>query len=257
MSNIHPTAVVAPQSELSSDVVIGPYSIIGPRVRIGPGTQVMAHAHIDGDTTIGGNCTVFPFASLGTQTQDLKYAGGHTRVEIGDRTTLREYVTVNSATGDGDVTRVGSDCHIMAYAHVAHDCRVGNHVIIANCGTLAGHVTLEDHVIVGGLCGIHQFVRIGRLSIIGGCSKVTQDIPPYMMADGHPLAVHGVNLVGLKRREMPADRIQLLKKAYKILYREGLSTSRAVEKLKTELEESEEIRHIIEFVDATRRGIVK
>lgn len=257
MATIHPTAVVAPESDLAPDVEIGPYSMIGPDVKIGAGTRVMAHAYISGDTTLGTGCTVFPFACVGTQTQDLKYAGGHTRVEIGDRTTIREYVTVNSATRDGDVTRIGSGCHIMAYAHVAHDCRVGDHVIIANCGTLAGHVTLEDRVIVGGLCGIHQFVRIGRLSIIGGCSKVTQDIPPYMMADGHPLAVHGLNMVGLKRRGIAADRARLLKKAYRIVYREGLSTSRALEKLETELEKSEEIRHIIDFIRTTTRGIAK
>ncbi len=257
MSKIHPTAVVAPESDLAHDVEIGAYSIIGAGVKIGDGTRVMTHACIDGDTTLGAGCTVFPFASLGTQSQDLKYRGGHTRVEIGDRTTIREYVTINSATNEGDVTRVGSGCHIMAYAHVAHDCRVGDGVIIANCGTLAGHVTLEDQVIVGGLCGVHQFVRIGRLSIIGGCSKVTQDIPPFMMADGHPLAVHGINLVGLKRRDIAPDRIHVLKQAYRILYREGLSTSRALEKLESELEKSDEIDHIIKFIKTTSRGIVK
>ncbi len=257
MAKIHPTAVVAPQACLADDVEIGAYSIIGPYVKIGESARIMSHVNIEGETSLGSGCTVFPFASLGTQTQDLKYTGGRARVDIGERTTIREYVTVNCATKEGDATRVGSGCHILAYAHVAHDCVVGDEVVIANCGTLAGHVTIEDQVIVGGLCGIHQFVRVGRMSIIGGCSKVTQDIPPYMMADGHPLEIHGINMVGLKRRGVGSTQANELKKAYRILYREGLSTTQALEKLKTDLENSKEVGHIIEFIASTNRGIVK
>jgi UDP-N-acetylglucosamine acyltransferase len=190
-------------------------------------------------------------------TQDLKYKGGAPRVEIGERTTIREYVTVNAATNDGDVTRVGSGCHIMAYVHVAHDCIVGNEVIMANCATLAGHVQIEDQAIIGGLCGIHQFVRVGRLAITGGCSKLTQDLPPFMMADGNPLEVRTINSVGLKRRGVPETTEGLIKKAHRILYREGLSTRQALEKLEREIELVPEIQHLINFIKSSERGIVK
>ena len=178
-------------------------------------------------------------------------------MEIGDRTTLREYVTVNAATNDGDVTRVGSDCHIMAYVHVAHDCIIGNEVIMANCATLAGHVQIEDQAIIGGLCGIHQFVRVGRLAITGGCSKLTQDLPPFMMADGNPLEVPAINSVGLKRRGIPEAVESLIKKAHRILYREGLSTRQALEKMEKEIELVPEIQHLINFIKSSERGIAK
>ncbi len=257
MPGIHPTAVIAPSASLADDVEVGPYSVIGPHVRVGAATRIQSHVVLDGHTTIGSACTVFPFACIGTQTQDLKYRGGVAHVEIGDQTTIREYVTVNASTDDGGITRIGSRCHIMAYAHVAHDCRVGNEVILANCGTLAGHVILEDQVILGGLSAVHQFVRVGRLCIIGGCSKVTQDVPPFMMADGNPLQVHTINAIGLKRKNISAEAQRLLKKAHKILYRHSLSTSQAVARLETELEQLEEIRHLVEFIRASERGITK
>lgn len=217
----------------------------------------MSHVVIDGHTRLGPGCTVYPFACLGTRTQDLKYRGGVTHVEIGARTTLREYVTVNAATSDGDYTRVGDDCLVMAYAHVAHDCMIGNQVIIANACALAGHIVIEDEVIVGGLCGVHQFVRLGRMCIIGGCSKVTQDVPPYMMADGHPLAVRGVNSVGLKRRGANDAVRRRLKEVYRILYRRDLTTSQAVETVQDEVDPGEEVRHILDFIAASERGIAK
>ncbi|MBU1694297.1 MAG: acyl-ACP--UDP-N-acetylglucosamine O-acyltransferase [Verrucomicrobia bacterium] len=257
MARIHSTAIVDPGAELGENVEIGPYCVIGPHVKIGAGARLMAHVFMDGWTTLGAGCTVFPFASLGTQTQDLKYKGGVSRVEIGERTTIREYVTVNAATADGDVTRVGSHCHIMAYAHIAHDCRVGDEVIMANCATLAGHILVEDQALIGGLCGVHQFVRIGRLSIIGGCSKVTQDVPPFMMADGHPLGIHGLNSVGLKRRGVGEEAQRLLKNAYRVLYREGLSTSQALERLESETGQAPEIHELVEFVRHSNRGIVR
>ena len=210
-----------------------------------------------GRTIIGVGCEIFPFASIGQKTQDLKFKGGVPRVEVGDRTTLREYVTINAATNDGDVTRVGSGCHIMAYAHIAHDCVVGNEVIIANCGTLAGHIELEDQVIIGGMCGVHQFVRIGRLTITGGCSKVTQDLPPFMMADGNPISVHGLNTVGLQRRGVNAAAQAQLKKAYRILYRENLTAKLALAKIEQEVEQVEEVRHLVAFVRASARGITR
>lgn len=257
MTNVHPSAVVHPGAELGDGVDIGPYCVIGPNVRIGSGTKAMAHVFVDGWTTIGANCTIFPFASIGTQTQDLKYKGGQPRVEIGDRNTLREFVTVNAATSDGDVTRIGSDCHIMAYAHVAHDCIVGNGVIMANAATLAGHVIVEDMVGIGGLCGIHQFVRLGKLCYIGGCSKATQDIPPFMIADGTPLSMHTINSVGLKRRGVSDESQGLLKKAYKILYRENLSVSQAVEKIEKEIQLVPEVQYLVDFIKSSTRGITK
>ena len=257
MTNVHPTAVVHPGAELAEGVEIGPYSIVGPHARIGAGTRLVAHVFVDGWTAIGAQCIIFPFASVGTQTQDLKYKGGQPRVEIGDRTTLREFVTVNAATNDGDLTRVGNDCHIMAYAHVAHDCVVGNGVIMANSANLAGHVIVEDMVGIGGLCGVHQFVRLGRLSYIGGCSKVTQDIPPFMIADGSPLSIHTINSVGLKRRGVTDDAQGLLKKCYRILYRENLSVSQAVEKIEKEVQQVPEVQYLVSFIKNSTRGITK
>jgi len=215
----------------------------------------MPHVFLDGCTTLGADCTIFPFASIGTKTQDLKFKGGEPRVTIGDRTTIREYVTVNAATYDGDITSVGADCLIMAYAHVAHDCQVGNGVIIANCGTLAGHIVVEDEVIIGGLSGIHQFVRLGRMCIIGGCSKVTKDVPPFMMADGHPLKVRGLNSVGLKRRNIDTLARKELKQMFRKLYREDLSTSRAIDAIELEKFASHEAVELLDFVKHSERGI--
>ena len=257
MLKIHPTAIVEPGAEVCEEVEIGPYCVIGPRVKLGVGTRLMPHVVIDGWTAIGAHCTIFPFASVGQQTQDLKFKGGNSRVEIGDQTTIREYVTINAATNEGDVTTVGSGCHIMAYAHIAHDCHIGNGVIMGNCATLAGHITIEEGASISGLCGVHQFVRIGRLSYLGGCSKLTQDLPPFMMADGNPLEVPAINLVGLKRRGLSKAVESLIKKAHRILYREGLSTRQALEKIEREIELVPEIRHLLNFVKSSERGIVK
>ena len=255
MPTIHSTAVVDPGAELAANVEIGAYSIIGPHVRLGEDTRVMPHAFIDGHTTMGKNNVVYPFASIGTQTQDLKYSGGITGVEIGDDNTFREYVTINAATDDGDATRIGSGCLFMVYSHVAHDCIVGDRVIIANCGTLAGHVIVEDEVVIGGLCGIHQFVRLGRLSITGGCSKVVQDVPPFMMADGHPLAIRGINTVGMKRRGFSTEVLRDIKEAYRILYRKSLTPKKAVDEIRSTIASGEEIEHLVDFVVSSERGI--
>ncbi len=257
MTQIHPTAVIAPGAELDAGVEVGAYSIVGPHVRLGARTRIMPHVFLDGHTTIGPDCVIFPFASIGSQTQDLKFKGGKTFVEIGAGTTLREYVTVNSGTNEGDVTRVGDRCHIMAYSHIAHQCIVGNDVIIANVGTLAGHVIVEDCAVIGGLCGVHQFVRIGRMSIMGGCSKTTQDIPPYMMADGNPVSVHGINIVGLQRRGVTVEARHHLKTAYRILYREKLNTRQALEKIKQSLPQISEVQHLVAFIEASERGIAR
>lgn len=257
MTLIHPTAIIEAGAQLGEGVQVGAYSVVGEHVRLGDGTRVMPHVFLDGWTTIGRRCTIFPFASLGTQTQDLKYKGGRTFVEIGDNTTIREYVTVNSGTDEGEVTRVGNDCHIMAYCHVAHGCTVGNGVIMANSATLAGHVVVEDQAVLGGFCGVHQFVRIGRVCILGGLTKITQDCPPYMMIDGNPAKVWGPNSTGLKRRNVPEDSQRILKEAYKILYRQDLSTSQAMEKIEAELTRCPELDHLVNFIRQSERGIVK
>ncbi|MDP6524729.1 MAG: acyl-ACP--UDP-N-acetylglucosamine O-acyltransferase [Kiritimatiellia bacterium] len=257
MIDIHPTAVISEGAQIGPSAVVGPYCVIGPDVSVGDGTRLMSHVVMDGHTTIGKNCTVFPFACIGKQTQDLKFKGDKTFVEIGDETTIREYVTVNSGTNEGETTRVGSNCHIMAYSHVAHACTVGDRVIMANCATLAGEVDVEADAILGGLVAVHQFCRVGRMCIIGGCTKITQDAPPFMTVDGHPAAVRGLNLVGLKRKGFDAKALKLLKEAYRCLYRSDLSTSSAVEKIKAEVESSAEIEHLLSFVSASQRGIIK
>ena len=257
MTDIHPTAVISEGAEIGASASIGPYCVIGPDVRVGVGTTLMSHVVVDGLTTIGENCTVFPFACIGKQTQDLKFRGARTFVEIGDETTIREYVTVNSGTNEGETTRVGSNCHIMAYSHVAHACTVGDRVIMANCATLAGEVDVESDAILGGLVAVHQFCRIGRMCIIGGCSKITQDAPPFMTVDGHPAAVRGLNLVGLKRKGFDGKALKPLKEAYRCLYRSDLSTRYAVEKIREEVKSSPEIEHLLSFVSSSQRGIIK
>lgn len=257
MTVIHPTAIVDRNANVGQDAEIGPYAVVGPHVTLGDGVKVMGHVFLDGWTTIGAGCTIFPFASIGTQTQDLKYAGARTCVSIGEKTTLREYVTVNSATNEGEVTKVGSNCHIMAYSHVAHACAVGNGVIIANGGMLGGHLVVEDQAVIGGLCALHQFVRIGRLAMLGAMSKITQDVPPFMMADGNPASVRGINAVGLERRNVDPEARKALKHAHRVLYRDGLSTRQALEKIRAEVTMCPEVRHLIGFVEASERGIIK
>jgi len=257
MTSVHPAAVVDPGAELGAGVEIGPFCVVGPNAKIGDGVRLMSHVVIDGYTTIGAECTLFPFACIGTQTQDLKFRGAKTSVTIGDKTTLREYVTVNSSTNEGEVTWVGSGCHIMAYAHIAHACSVGNGVIMANCATLAGDVTVEDRAIVGGLTAIHQFVRVGRHCILGGCSRITQDCPPFMMVAGNPAAVGGINSVGLKRNNFSEDVQRELKRAYKILYRSGLNVTQALAKIEEEVEPCEEIVALVSFIRESKRGVIR
>ncbi len=254
---IHPTAIVDKKARIGNDVKIGPYCVVGPEVVIHAGAKLMSHVVVDGHTEIGEHCTIFPFASLGTITQDLKFQGERTYVKIGAGTTIREYVTVNGATGAETQTIVGQKCHIMAYAHIAHNCVVGNEVIIANVGTLAGCVTIEDQAIIGGLSAVHQFCRIGRLAIVGGCSKVVQDIPPFMMADGHPAVVRGLNTVGMKRKDISDDSQSVLKKAFKIIFKSGLITSRALERVRLELPPGGELDHFLRFIATSERGIGK
>ena len=254
---IHSTALIDKKAVIGKDVQIGPYCVVGPDVTIHDGAQLIAHVVIDGHTTVGARCVIFPFACLGTITQDLKFKGERTYIKIGAGTTIREYVTVNGSTGAETETVVGENCHIMAYAHIAHNCIVGNQVIIANVGTLAGCVTIEDQAIIGGLSAVHQFCRIGKLAIVGGCSKVVQDIPPYTMADGHPAVVRGLNTVGMKRKNISEESQKELKAAFKILFKSGLNTSHALEQIRRELQSSEELNQFIRFVETSERGISK
>jgi UDP-N-acetylglucosamine acyltransferase len=254
---IHPTAIIHPNARIAANCDIGPFCVIGEHVVLGEGCKLHSHVVIDGHTTLGMGNEIFPFASIGLKTQDLKWKGGITRVEIGDNNTFREYVTIHSATADGCATRVGSNNNILAYCHIAHDCRLGSHIIMSNVGTLAGHVTVEDHAIVGGLAAIHQFCRIGKMSIIGGCSKVVQDVPPFMLADGNPAETRTVNKVGLERNGVSEEVQGALRQAYKILFREGLTIPNALTKIESDLPGSPELNHLVQFVRTTERGISK
>ena len=257
MTTIHPTAIVSPEAKLGEGVEIGPYSVVGPHVAIGDGTKLMSHVVMDGWTTVGRECEIFPFACVGTQSQDLKYKGAKTSVEIGDGTTLREYVTVNSGTKEGEVTRVGSRCHIMTCAHIAHGCALGDGVIMVNGSLLAGEVTIEDQATVGALTGVHQFVRIGRMCFVGGMSRITQDCPPFMIVVGIPPEVPGINSVGLTRKGVSPDSQARLKEAHRLLYRGGLSTRQAVEKIRGDIATCPEIEYLVAFIEKSERGIVK
>jgi UDP-N-acetylglucosamine acyltransferase len=254
---IHSTAVIHPKAQIGADCEIGPYCVIGEHVALGAGCRLHSHVVIDGQTTLGQGNEVFPFASLGLKTQDLKWKGGLTRTQIGDQNTFREYVTIHSATEDGGVTTVGSHNHILAYSHIAHNVVLGNHVIMSNVATLAGHVTVEDHAVVGGLAAVHQFCRIGTMSIIGGCSKVVQDVPPFMLADGNPAVTRTINKVGMERNGVSEEAQSALKQAYKILFREGLTISNALARIEAELPLLPEVRHLLEFARKSERGLSK
>lgn len=256
--DIHETAIVHPGAVIEKGVKIGPYSIIGEHVKIGSGTVVGPHAVITGWTEIGRNNRIFQFTSIGEINQDLKYGGEETYLKIGDGNIIREYVTMQIGTkGGGSWTRVGDGNLFMNYSHVAHDCIIGDGCIMANGATLGGHITIDDGAIIGGMVGIHQFCRVGRLAIIGGCSKITQDIPPFMMADGPRAVVRGVNLIGLKRGGVGEEAIGVLKHAYRLLYRSGLNVSQALDRMEEELLRIPEMVELVGFIRSSTRGITK
>jgi UDP-N-acetylglucosamine acyltransferase len=257
MQTIHETAVIDPSAKIAPGVTIGPYAIIEGNVTIGPNVSVGNHCVITGNTTIGAGCQFFTGAVIGSAPQDKKHIGGkNSFLTIGENNVFREYTTVNCGTEEGGGrTAIGDRNLFMAYSHVAHDCKIANDCVMANLGTLAGHVTLEDRVIIGGLSGVHQFVRIGRMAIVGGCSKVVQDIPPYSMCDGDPSKVFGVNIIGLKRSQFSQSDISNLRKAFKILFHSGLIKTNAIEKIQQELEMSPEIEHLINFIKTSERGV--
>lgn len=254
---IHPTAVVDASAHLSAGCHIGPYCIIGPSVTLGENCWLQHHVSLQGPSHIGSYNKFFAFCSIGQQTQDLKYAGEPTHLAIGNRNTFREFCTVNRGTAPGAYTRIGNDCNFLAYSHIAHDCTVGNHVIFSNNGTIAGHVEVGDHVILGGLTAVHQFCRIGSHAISGGCSKIVQDVPPYMIADGNPAKIRGLNKVGLDRHGIPAETQKVLKEAYRILFRSDLGLQDALASLGSSLPDLPEIRGLLEFLQKSSRGILR
>lgn len=252
---VHPTAIVDSEAVIANSATIGPYSIIGPRVNIGERVRVDSHVLVEKDTTVGDDCRLCKGAVLGTDPQDLKYAGERTTLVVGQRTTIREYATLNRGTVDSGMTRVGDDCLIMAYAHVSHDSQVGNHVIIANCVGMGGHVEVGDWAIIGGVTAIHQFVRIGQHSFVGGGSRVPQDVVPYTLVAGSPCAAFGLNVVGLRRRGFARDSIHQLRDAYRTIFQSNLNVSQAIEELETRSDRRAEVDHMIAFIRGSERGI--
>ena len=258
MSRVHPTAIVDARAEIDGDVQIGPYCVIGAGVRIGKGCRVHSHAVISGRTTLGEGNVVFPFATIGDTPQDLKYKGEPSELLIGNRNTIREYVSLNpGTTGGGMVTRVGDQNLLMMQCHIAHDCLLGDRNVVANGATLGGHVVIEDFVIVGGLVGIHQFVRIGTGAILGAGSMVSKDVPPYCNATGDRAKLHGLNLEGLKRRGFDKTVIALLRKAYRIVFQSALRTEDALKKIREELPAIPEIEKFASFIAQSGRGVCR
>jgi len=255
---IHPTAIIDSKADIGSNVEVGPYSIIGANVHIGSGTVIGPHVVIQPHVEIGPDCHIFQYASIGAVPQALKFQGEETYVKIGRGTVVREFVTVNRGTGfGGEITEVGEENFLMAYVHIAHDCKTGRNVILANNATLAGHIVIEDFVTVGGLVAIHQFVRIGNYAYIGGKSAVVKDIPPYVIAAGDRAKLHGLNSVGLKRHGFSQETLSSLKKAYRIIFRIGLTLNEAIERVKAEVEQVPEVNDLIQFIKSSERGITR
>jgi UDP-N-acetylglucosamine acyltransferase len=255
---IHPTALVDAKAEIESDVEIGPYSVIHGGVHIGSGVRIGSHVVIEPYVTIGPDCQIFQYAALGAVPQSVKFEGEKTFVKVGRGTVLREFVTVHRGTGfGGGITEIGEENYLMAYTHVAHDCRTGRKVMMANNATLAGHIIIGDHATIGGLTAVHQFVRIGQYAFIGGKSAVVKDVPPYVIAAGDRVKLHGLNSVGLKRHGFSAQSLSALKKTYRIIFRIGLTLNEAIERVKAEVEQVPEVVTFIEFIQSSSRGITR
>ena len=259
MSNvqIHPTAIVDPKAKLGSGTIVGPYCVIAADVALGENCWLQNHVTLAGPMRAGHGNKFYAYCSIGQQTQDLKYEGEPTYLEIGHENTFREFVTVNRSTTSEGKTRIGNRGNFLAYSHIGHDCTVGDDVVFSNNGTLAGHVQVGDHAVMGGLTAVHQFCRLGRFAITGGCSKIVQDVPPFMIADGNPAEVRGINLVGLERKNFPPERVKMIKEAFRLIYRSKLNTRQALEAIRKELSQTEEIAQIIEFIEKSERGIIR
>ncbi|RMD55609.1 MAG: acyl-ACP--UDP-N-acetylglucosamine O-acyltransferase [Nitrospirae bacterium] len=255
--NIHPTAIVTSTAEIESGVLIGPYCIIGEHVRIGKNTRLLSHVVIE-HADVGENCEISHFATIGLAPQDMKYKGEDTRVKIGDNNKIREYVSIHRASVGGDgVTIIGSNNFLMAYVHIAHDCKIGDYVTMANVATLAGHVEVYDHAVIGGLVAIHQFTRIGSYAMVGGFSGVGKDVPPYMMASGSRAELYGVNVIGLKRHGFSEELINDIKECYKIIFRSNLTLKDAIKKIEESIRPSKEVQHLLDFIKKEGRGIMR
>ena len=260
MAEIHPTAIISSAASIAADVVVGPYAVIEGNVVLGDGVAVDHHATISGKTRIGAGCRIYPYALVGTDPQDLKYKGGDSELCIGEQTTIREYVTISRGTpGGGSVTRVGNQCFLMAYCHVAHDCQLGDQVMMANGATLAGHIIIENHAIIGGLAAIHQFCRIGSSAMIAGMAGVSQDVPPYCLASGNHSRLHGLNLIGLRRQGFSKETIRVLKKVFRLLFHRlpRIGLAQAMEHVEKEYANYPEVSHILEFIRGSERGICR
>jgi UDP-N-acetylglucosamine acyltransferase len=254
--HIHPTAIVDPKAEIDAGVTIGPYSVVEANVQIGNNCRIGPLVHVAAGTRLGADCRVFTGVVLGTIPQDLKFEGEETALEIGERTTIREYATLNRGTKDRWKTTIGSDCLLMAYAHVAHDCIIGNHCILANAVNLAGHVVIEEWASIGGMVPVHQFVHIGQHSFIGGGYRVSKDVPPYILAMGEPLTFGGLNSVGLSRRGFSEQAMAALKRTYKLIYKSKLNVSQAVQRIREEIALIPEVENVINFIEKSERGII-
>lgn len=256
MSNIHPQAVVESGAKVGKNVTIEPFAVVKGTVTLGDNVVIKSHAYIDGNTTIGEGTTIWPGASIGTKTQDLKFRGEKTYVVIGKHCEIREFVTINSSCQENSTVRLGDNCLIMAYCHVAHNCEIGNHVIMSNNSMLAGHVTIGDHAIIGGMTPVHQFSRIGSYAMVGGFSRVPRDIPPYTLGGGYPYKFGGINIIGLKRHQFSLDVRSALSKVFRITYRSGLHLEEAIEKIQKEVAPCKEVDHWIEFCKSSKRGLI-
>jgi len=253
---IHPSALVSSDAEIASDVEVGAFAIIGDNCKIPSGCVISPRATLERNVTLGKNVKVGVGTILGGPPQDLKYAGEETTVEIGEGTVIREYTTINRGTAHSFKTTVGRNCLLMSYVHLAHDCHIGDNVILSNVAQLAGHVTVEDKAIISGLSAVHQFVRIGRHSFIGGCSRVSKDIPPFLKAVGNPVKLYGLNTIGLQRSGIEDATILELKRAYRLLFRSDHNVTQAIERAQAELEPLPEVKELIQFVEASERGVV-
>jgi UDP-N-acetylglucosamine acyltransferase len=254
---IHPSAIVDGRAEIGAGTIVGPYCVIGAEVALGQDCWLQHHVTLSGPTRAGARNKFYAYCSIGQQTQDLKYQGEPTYLDIGDENTFREFVTINRSTTSEGKTRVGSRGNFLAYSHIGHDCTVGDEVVFSNNGTLAGHVQVGNHAVMGGLTAVHQFCRIGRFAIMGGCSKIVQDVPPFMIADGNPAEIRGVNLVGLERQGFTPESVKWIKEAFRLIYRSKYNTRQAMEAIRKELPQNEEITQIIEFIGQSERGIIR
>lgn len=254
--SIHPTAIIESGAQLGADVEIGAYCYVGAGVTLGAGTRLHHHAAVENNTVLGERCEVFPYACIGGKTQDLKYKGGNPGVRIGARNVFREYVTVHAATNDGEFTVIGDNNTILAYCHVAHDCRLGSHIVASNAVGIAGHVIVEDHVTLGANSGVHQFCRVGAYAMVSAYAKIVQDVPPFFIADGQPAEIRAINKIGLERKSFSSDQLDRVKTIHRVLYRDGLNRTQALEKLANhEQATSEEFQRMLTFARTSERGL--